>query len=85
MKHHGMNDIIEEPVHGPQLKQLLWQAVMVTDMSVHNSWMTQFEQVAKKREHATLHTRQVLAVQALLKNADISNPVGIIVPFWSRR
>jgi hypothetical protein len=52
----------------------LLQAVLATDMSVHADFMQRFQQELNGHREP-LFQRQILACQALLKNADISNPV----------
>ncbi|KAJ3543261.1 hypothetical protein NMY22_g3212 [Coprinellus aureogranulatus] len=73
MRLHGLGVLLDDPADGVRFKKLLLQAVLATDMSVHGDFMQRFQQeLSGHRE--PLFQRQVLACQALLKNADISNP-----------
>jgi len=75
MRHHGLGVLLDDPSEGARFRKLLLQTVLATDMSVHGVFMQRFEQeVGDKKD--THFQRQILACQALLKNADISNPVS---------
>lgn len=76
MKAHGLTRLFEEPNHGQSLRKLLFQTIIATDMSVHGDFMQRFQKVVDG-EHGSLCMRQVIVAQAILKNADISNPVCI--------
>ncbi|KIM46927.1 hypothetical protein M413DRAFT_63747, partial [Hebeloma cylindrosporum] len=73
MKHHGLGVLLDDPLHGNHLKKILLQTVLATDMGVHNDFMIRLKQVADG-EAGSICMRQIIICQAILKNADISNP-----------
>ena len=75
-----MQQMLSEPyIHKrAHLRKLLKEAVLATDMGVHAEFMGRLQSVVRG-EQMSLCARQVVLCQALLKNADISNPVG---GFW---
>ncbi|TEB20637.1 HD-domain/PDEase-like protein [Coprinellus micaceus] len=73
MRMHGLGVLLDDPENGVRFKKLLLQAVLATDMSVHADFMQRFQQELNGHREP-LFQRQILACQALLKNADISNP-----------
>ncbi|PPQ96139.1 hypothetical protein CVT26_004774 [Gymnopilus dilepis] len=75
MRRHGFAPLLDDPLHGSHLRKLLKEAVLATDMGVHGEFMDRLEGVVRG-EQMSLCARQVVLCQALLKNADISNPVG---------
>ena len=78
MRRHGFAPLLDDPAHGAHLRKLLKEAVLATDMGVHAEFMGRLQSVVRG-EQMSLCARQVVLCQALLKNADISNPVG---GFW---
>lgn len=73
MRYHGLGPLLDDAIHGSHFRKLLWNTVLATDMSVHSDFMRRFEEAIDNNEGA-LYTRQVIICQAILKNADISNP-----------
>lgn len=73
MRIHGLGVLLDDPADGVRFKKLLLKTVLATDMSVHGDFMQRFQQELDGQRQP-LFQRQVLACQALLKNADISNP-----------
>ncbi|KAF8155586.1 hypothetical protein B0H34DRAFT_659703 [Crassisporium funariophilum] len=73
MKHHGLGVLLDDPKHGSHFRKILWQSVLATDMGVHEAFMQRFKKLIDG-ESASLCYRQVTVCQAILKNADISNP-----------
>lgn len=60
-------------------KKLLLSTILVTDMSVHDQFMRDFAELVERGVDPADHFKaKVLACQALIKCADISNPVSII-------
>ncbi|KAF8652363.1 hypothetical protein AX16_004393 [Volvariella volvacea WC 439] len=74
MRHHGLGGLVDSGVEGVNARKLLWQSVLATDMSVHGTFMNNFQKLVDNPRQGTLCDRQVLVCQALLKCADISNP-----------
>ncbi|KAJ7269652.1 hypothetical protein C8J57DRAFT_317974 [Mycena rebaudengoi] len=74
MRHHGLGCILDDPKRGVQMRKLLWETVLATDMSVHTAFMERFQNLIKDREGSTLMYRRITICQAILKCADISNP-----------
>ena len=74
MKHHGLTVLLDDPQHGHNLRKLLQKSVLATDMGVHKDFMDRMERVVEG-ESGPLCYRQIIICQAILKNADISNPV----------
>lgn len=68
--------ILDDPLHGKHVREILRSSVIFTDMGVHNDFMAQFKKLIDTGE-GTISQRQTLVCQALLKNADISNPVWL--------
>ena len=75
MRHHGLGILLDDPLHGNHLKKVLLQSVLATDMGIHADFMLRLKQVADG-ELGPLCMRQIIMCQAILKNADISNPVS---------
>lgn len=73
MRHHGLGVLLDDPLEGTRFRKLLIQTVLATDMSVHKDFMEHLQQETSGQRE-TLLQRQILACQAILKNADISNP-----------
>ncbi|CAA7264267.1 unnamed protein product [Cyclocybe aegerita] len=73
MRHHGLGILLDDPKNGSQFRKILWQSVIATDMGVHEDFMQRFRR-AIEGEASSLCARQIIICQALLKNADISNP-----------
>ena len=74
MRCHGLETLIDSPDNGHRIRKLLWETVVATDMSVHDQFMEDFR-CAITGEIKPLTRRQTIICQAVLKCADISNPV----------
>lgn len=92
MRHNGLSVLLEDPQYGSHVRKILVQSVLATDMGVHEDFMQRLHNMLNG-ESGTLCQRQMLICQAILKNADISNPVRGFCPFrvalltdiWHRR
>lgn len=74
MRYHGFGVLLDDPYDGFCLRRILLMSVLATDMSVHQDFMLRFNRMLDG-ESTTLCARQTLICEAILKNADISNPV----------
>lgn len=74
MRHNGLGDLLERQHSGVRFRKLLSATVLATDMSVHFDFMKNFATLVTGTEH-NLVERTTLMCQALIKCADISNPV----------
>lgn len=81
MRHHGLGALLDRPNDGVHVRKLLWQTVLATDMSVHDDFMARFEKALSPGESDSLCYRQILICQAIMKCADISNPVSFVSSF----
>ena len=81
MRRHGLGVFLDDPLHGTHVRDILRSSVIFTDMSVHNDFMAQFKKLIEIGG-GSISQRQTIVCQALLKNADISNPVCTVL-FWS--
>ncbi|KZV93032.1 HD-domain/PDEase-like protein [Exidia glandulosa HHB12029] len=78
MRRHGMSRLLsEDGVHSSDLRHLLVQTLLVTDLRLHFDWMARFRRLGDPAVCAATpeKERRVLLCQALLKSADISNPL----------
>jgi hypothetical protein len=76
MRQHGLGQLLD---HKPGFKKLLLWTVLATDMSVHQEFMRRFKDVVVLRgEEEEEEERKVLMCQAMIKCADISNPVAFL-------
>lgn len=75
MRHNGLGDILDRPHSGVRVRKLLSAVVLATDMSVHFDFMKNFTLLVRGTEY-NLVDRTTLLCQALIKCADISNPVS---------
>ncbi|KDR79952.1 hypothetical protein GALMADRAFT_37977, partial [Galerina marginata CBS 339.88] len=73
MRVHGFAVLLDDPQHGAHLRKILLQSVLATDMGVHKEFMERLQAVVDG-EMGSICLRQVVLCQAILKNADISNP-----------
>jgi hypothetical protein len=78
MRTNGLGVLLDDPGHGNHVREVLRSSVLFTDMGVHNDFMTQFKKLIDG-EAGTLCQRQTIVCQAILKNADISNPVCSLI------
>ena len=78
MRHHGLGPLLDETTDasGQRLRKLLSDTVLATDMSVHSAFMHNFGALSTGKEVLELPRRQTLMCQAIIKAADIRNPVG---------
>ena len=76
MRYHGMGTLLDHPTRGARFRRVLCETVLATDMSVHTKFMNEFGALTDG-ENGPIYHRQILICQALMKCADISNPVGI--------
>lgn len=74
MRQHGLGTLLDDPVEGFHVRKLLWDTVLATDMSVHADFMARFK-LAISKTPGPVCSRQIVICQAILKCADISNPV----------
>lgn len=75
MHHHGLGVLLDPTKRGTSFRRLLYKTLLATDMSVHFDFMSNFQSLLNEGP-LDLSRRQVLVCQALIKCADISNPVG---------
>lgn len=76
MRSNGMGHLLDRPESGAQFRKLLLESVLATDMSVHVTFMTRFEALVNGDFNSDFSiARKILVSQALIKCADISNPV----------
>lgn len=76
MRYHGLGSLLDRPEHGPRFRKLLLETVLATDMSVHFEFMARLTALVDGDDTLSIQLRRVLMCQALIKCADISNPVG---------
>ncbi|KAJ7247910.1 hypothetical protein B0H12DRAFT_1124507 [Mycena haematopus] len=90
MRTHGMGDLLdgktvsrESKTRGKQVRRLLSDVVLATDMRVHAAFMERFEELVsgrgskggkEEKEKETLSYRRTTLCQGIIKCADISNP-----------
>lgn len=77
MKHHGLGVLLDDPKYGTHLRAILRLSVIMTDMKRHDEFLVTFKALTEG-EMTPICLRQVIICQAILKNADISNPVSTI-------
>ena len=75
MHHHGLGVLLDTTKRGTSFRRLLYKTLLATDMSVHFDFMSSFQSLLDEVP-LDPSKRQVLVCQALIKCADISNPVG---------
>lgn len=75
MRHHGLGKLLDRPDSG--FRKMLAGIVLATDMSVHYQFIRDFQSLVDGREYS-LERRRLLLCQAIIKCADISNPVRIL-------
>jgi hypothetical protein len=84
---NGMGHLLDRSEVGTRFRKLLSESVLATDMSVHLAFMERFKAFVEEEDQNSrysLMARKVLMCQALIKCADISNPVSRTAssPFW---
>lgn len=80
MKRHGLAHLLDSSDFGAQFRRLLLDTVLATDMGVHAQFMQRFTHLMEKPGEFTNVEARTLLCQALIKCADISNPVCTAVP-----
>lgn len=79
MRSHGLGSLLDRPNFGASYRKVLFLVVLATDMSMHADFMQAFEKhIRSKNPHPDLLKRRILVCQALIKCADISNPVSAV-------
>lgn len=76
MRHHGLGYLLDRPKSGPNFKKLLAMTILATDMSVHADFMANYRNMVNGPICTDSLDQKILVCQALIKCADISNPVG---------
>ena len=76
MRANGLRELIDRPVSGPLFRKTLLMIVIATDMGVHNQFMQRFQDMIDGKIKSEVD-RRVLVCQAIIKCADISNPVSL--------
>lgn len=71
---------MDRAVRGQPFRKMLFMIVIATDMGVHADFMKRFEQLVSGGVQIEFEQR-VLVCQAIIKCADISNPVRHFVLF----
>lgn len=74
IRHHGLGSLLDRP-NGQLFRKMLAGIVLATDMGVHFDFMKSFGLLVAGKDYPLSH-RKLLLCQALIKCADISNPVG---------
>jgi len=74
LRRQGFSFLLDNPHSTPHFRKLLAETVLATDMRVHGQFMKRFQQIIDGAE-VDHWTKRVLVCQALIKAADISNPV----------
>lgn len=85
MRQHGLGALLDSPNCGTQVRRLLWEIVLATDMSVHFDFMARFKSIVDGQD-GSICLRQILISQAIMKCSDISNPVSTVFsdgPYFS--
>ena len=82
MRHTGLSGLLDgSSLHGhPRVlgcKKLLLSTILVTDLKVHDQFMQDFAKLVDDHSMEDPFKAKLLACQALIKAADISNPVSI--------
>ena len=75
IRHHGLGNLLDRP-NGQVFRKMLAAIVLATDMGVHFKFMQDFGLLVEGRDYP-LSRRKLLVCQALIKCADISNPVSL--------
>lgn len=80
LRHHGFGALLDRPKVGQSFRKSLAGIILATDMGVHFDFMKNFSLLADGKDFPMDHKRLLLC-QAIIKCADISNPVGSY-SFW---
>lgn len=73
MRAHGLGRLLDG---GSRTRRLLLDTVLATDMRVHDAFMQRFADLLARRGDTSLAYRRTTLCQAIIKCADISNPVS---------
>ena len=76
MKRHGLEHLLDRRVDGAHFRKLLLETVLATDMGVHKNFMERFKSLIEQPGLYDVAQARILVCQALIKCADISNPVS---------
>lgn len=77
MRNHGLGSLLDRPDFGASFRKVLFLVVLAIDMSMHTDFMKAFaKHIQSRRARTDLLKRRILICQALIKCADISNPVS---------
>lgn len=80
MRNHGLGTLLDRPEFGAVFRKVLFLVVLATDMSMHVDFMAAFKaHIQSRHGHSDTLKRRILTCQALIKCADISNPVSMLV------
>ncbi|KAH8829292.1 hypothetical protein DL96DRAFT_1597541, partial [Flagelloscypha sp. PMI_526] len=71
MRHNGLSNLLDSR---PCFRTLLRQAIMATDMRVHDNFMTNFKTALCNLSHTSRDARRKVLAEGIIKCADISNP-----------
>ena len=74
MRTTGLAVLLDRPVSGQSFRKMMNMIVIATDMGVHAEFMERFQKMIDGAVEDELQ-RRVLVCQAIIKCADISNPV----------
>ena len=77
MKRHGFSHLLGQSPIGVSFKRLLLDTVLATDMGVHANFMQRFSDLMENPQKFNITQARTLICQALIKCADISNPVRV--------
>lgn len=75
MRSHGLGTLLDRPDFGASFRKVLFLVVLATDMGMHGDFMKSFSKHIHSRHARSDLKRRILICQALIKCADISNPV----------
>ena len=75
MKQHGLAHLLSN-AHFPNFRKLLLETVLSTDMGVHSQFMQKLGELMENPQTFNIVQARILICQALIKCADISNPVS---------
>jgi hypothetical protein len=78
LRHQGLAFLLDSPNDPHSFRKLLHATVLATDMRVHAEFMTSFQRLVEGHK-MDLWSKRVLLCQAVIKCADISNPVDPVV------
>ena len=74
LRKQGLGRLLDTPTTKHSFRKLLHETVLATDMRIHGTFMDSFRSLVQG-EVTDPWTKRVLVSQALIKCADISNPV----------